>query len=58
MDIFASHPFSNNDWFEGEHVTCPEPIRHNKILLGILGRRSLLLIAELEYNRVETESFL
>lgn len=58
MDILASHPSGYRDWFKGEHVTCLEPIRHNKSLLGILGRRFSLLIADLEYKRVKTEPFL
>lgn len=52
MDIFASHPSGYSDWFKGEHVTCPEPMKHNKTLLGILGKRFLLLISDLECKRV------
>lgn len=39
-------------------MTCPQPTRHGKTLLGILRKRVLLLVADLKCKRVKTESFL
>lgn len=53
MNIFVSHPPSYSDWFNGEHVTHPEPMRHKKILLG-----KRVLTVDLKCKRVKTEPLL